>query len=57
MVDDLTGDHVLTFGSDYPHSESRFPESVQRVLSWQSLTPERKQKLLWDNPVGFFGEP
>lgn len=57
MVDDLMGDHVLTFGSDYPHSESRFPESVDRVLGWQSLTSERKQKLLWDNPVTFFGEP
>jgi len=57
MVDDLMGEHVLTFGSDYPHSESRFPESVEKVLSWQSLTPERKRKLLWDNPVAFFGEP
>jgi predicted TIM-barrel fold metal-dependent hydrolase len=57
MVDDLMGDHVLMFGSDYPHSESRFPESVEKVLGWESLTPERKQKLLWDNPVAFFGEP
>ena len=41
MVDDLMGDHILTFGSDYPHSESRFPESVDKVMSWDSLTPER----------------
>lgn len=57
MVDDLMGDHILTFGSDYPHSESRFPESVEGVLDWDVLTPERKRKLLWDNPVAFFGEP
>jgi len=57
MVDDLMGDHVLTFGSDYPHSESRFPDSVDLVLSWESLTPERKRKLFWDNPMAFFGEP
>jgi predicted TIM-barrel fold metal-dependent hydrolase len=57
MVDDLMGDHILTFGSDYPHSESRFPDSVDLVLSWNALTPERKRKLLWDNPVAFFGEP
>ncbi|HZT08568.1 MAG TPA: amidohydrolase family protein [Chloroflexota bacterium] len=57
MVDDLMGDHILMFGSDYPHSESRFPRSVDQVLSWDLLTPERKRKMLWDNPVHFFGEP
>ena len=27
MVSDFMGDHVLMFGSDYPHAESRFPRS------------------------------
>jgi predicted TIM-barrel fold metal-dependent hydrolase len=57
MVTDLMGDHMLMFGSDYPHSESRFPSSVDEVVAWQSLSAERKRKLLWDNPVRFFGEP
>jgi len=57
MVADDMGDHVLMFGSDYPHAESRFPDSVDKVLSWQSLSSERMQKLTWDNPVRFFGEP
>jgi predicted TIM-barrel fold metal-dependent hydrolase len=57
MVMDDLGDHVLMFGSDYPHAESRFPGSVDKVLSWNALTPDRMQKLMWDNPVGFFGEP
>lgn len=57
MVTDLMGDHILMFGSDYPHSESRFPGSVDEVVAWQSLSAERKRKLLWDNPVTFFGEP
>ena len=57
MVDDLLGDDILTFGSDYPHSESRFPESASIPLAWKSLSPEQLRKLLWENPVRFFGEP
>jgi len=57
MVMDDLGDHVLMFGSDYPHAESRFPGSVDKVLGWESLGPERMRKLMWDNPVRFFGEP
>ena len=57
VVNQTLGDHILMFGSDYPHSESRFPESVDRVLGWQNLTPEQLRKLLWDNPVRAFGQP
>jgi predicted TIM-barrel fold metal-dependent hydrolase len=57
MVMDDLGDHILMFGSDYPHAESRFPGSVDKVLSWDTLTPHRMQKLMWENPVRFFGEP
>lgn len=57
MVTDLLGDHSLMFGSDYPHAESRFPESVEIPVGWTSLTKEQRRKLLWDNPVRFFGEP
>ncbi len=57
MVMDDMGDHILMFGSDYPHAESRFPDSVDKVLGWSSITPDRMQKLMWDNSVRFFGEP
>lgn len=57
MVTEQLGDHVLMFGSDYPHPESRFPESADRVLSWRGLSPEQMRKLMWNNPVRFFGEP
>ncbi len=57
MVTDDLGDHVLMFGSDYPHAESRFPDSVDKALAWTSLTNDRKQKLMWDNAVRCFGEP
>ena len=57
MVTDALGDHVLTFGSDYPHAESRFPGSADIPASWKSISDEQRRKLLWDNPVRFFGEP
>jgi len=57
MVTEQLGDHVLMFGSDYPHAESRFPESPDKVLAWTSISDEQKRKLFWDNPVRFFGEP
>jgi aminocarboxymuconate-semialdehyde decarboxylase len=57
VVNRTMGDHILMFGSDYPHSESRFPESVDRVLGWENLSPDQLRKLLWDNAVRAFGEP
>ena len=57
MVTEMMGDHILMMGSDYPHSESRFPGSVDEVAGWTMLTEEQRRKLFWDNPVAFFGEP
>ena len=57
-VTDLLGDGILMFGSDYPHAESRFPNSVDKVLAWREIVDEKAiDKLLWDNPVRLFGEP
>ena len=57
MVTEQLGDGVLMFGSDYPHAESRFPESADIATGWKSLSPGEMKKLTWDNPVRFFGEP
>lgn len=58
IVNDTMGDHLLMFGSDYPHAESRFPESADRVLAWQNVVgPAPMRKMMWDNAVRFFGEP
>lgn len=56
---DLFGEDVLMMGSDYPHPESRFPESPDRVLEWQEngVSEPALQKLMWDNAVRCFGEP
>ena len=48
------GDGVLMYASDYPHSECQFPNSVDNILAWQSLSGETKKKLLWDNAARFF---
>jgi predicted TIM-barrel fold metal-dependent hydrolase len=58
MVTEIMGEGILMFGSDYPHAESRFPESVDRVLAWrESVSGGALEKMMWDNSVRFFGEP
>ena len=39
------------FATDYPHSESWFPKSVEAVLGWTSISETARRKLLWDNAV------
>jgi predicted TIM-barrel fold metal-dependent hydrolase len=57
MVSEMLGDGILMFGSDYPHAESRFPESVDKVLSWDCLSESGMRRLMWDNAARCFGEP
>ena len=45
------GEDTLMFATDYPHSESWFPKSVDGVLGWTSLSPRAQEKLLWGNAV------
>ena len=53
FVTGVFGDDVLMYGSDYPHSECQFPNSVDNILKW-SLKPDTKRKLLWDNAARFY---
>jgi predicted TIM-barrel fold metal-dependent hydrolase len=41
------------YASDYPHSESWFPESVNHVMGWD-MPEDMKRKLFWDNAVNFY---
>jgi predicted TIM-barrel fold metal-dependent hydrolase len=55
MVNELCGDHLLMFSSDYPHAESRFPDSVDIVAGWGTLEEATKRKLFWENAERCFG--
>jgi predicted TIM-barrel fold metal-dependent hydrolase len=57
LVSDYLGDHLLMFSTDYPHPESRFPDSVDLALSWNEVPSNLMHKILWDNAVKAFGEP
>jgi predicted TIM-barrel fold metal-dependent hydrolase len=43
------GEDTLMFATDYPHSESWFPKSVDVVLRWDSIREGARRKLLWEN--------
>lgn len=57
MVSGFLGSHVLMFSTDYPHPETRFPDSVDLVLGWQQLEADLMPQIMWDNAVRCFGEP
>jgi len=48
-VTQALGDGVLMYASDYPHYESWFPDSVDKIMDWSSIGPAIRQKLFWDN--------
>lgn len=50
-VCDLLGEGILMYASDYPHSESHFPHTVDLVMDWKQTDDSRKRKLFWDNAV------
>jgi uncharacterized protein len=45
------GEDTLMFATDYPHSESWFPKSVDNFLKWTTISEGARRKLLWDNAL------
>jgi predicted TIM-barrel fold metal-dependent hydrolase len=52
----LLGEDQLLFSSDYPHGEAR-ENAAATLLKRNDITETQKRKILYDNPVRFFGEP
>ena len=53
-VNDLLGDHVLMYQSDYPHPETLFPDHVDTVVGWrEELGEPAMTKLMWENAARF----
>ncbi|MCZ6872118.1 MAG: amidohydrolase family protein [bacterium] len=48
------GDDILVFSTDYPHSDSRFPDSTDCLLNLE-LSDATKTKILWDNCTRLYG--
>jgi predicted TIM-barrel fold metal-dependent hydrolase len=54
IIDYMGADNLL-FSTDYPHSDSMFPESVNMFLALEGVSDEDKRKILWDNGAKLFG--
>ena len=52
MVEKLGAERIV-FSTDYPHGDSRYPESVEAFLTLP-LSDEDKRKILWDNCARFY---
>jgi predicted TIM-barrel fold metal-dependent hydrolase len=53
-VIDQLGDDTLVFSTDYPHSDSRFPEATNDLLNLP-IPESSKRKILWDNCARLYG--
>ena len=53
FVNDEIGDQCAMFGTDYPHAESWFPQTVAEVATWD-LPASAKRKLFWDNAARLY---
>jgi uncharacterized protein len=53
---DWFGDDNLVFSTDYPHGDSKYPDSVEEFLGLP-IPDETKRKILWDNWCRLYGMP
>ncbi len=45
------GEDVLLFATDWPHGDTAWPQAVQQVVEWPSLTDSAKRKILGENAM------
>lgn len=53
-IDYLGSSNGLVFSTDFPHGDSKFPESIDRFLQLD-ISVEDKRKILWDNCAAYYG--
>ncbi len=53
VIDYMGGDRLI-FSTDFPHSDSKFPEAVDWFLKLP-IGDEDKRKILWDNCANYYG--
>ena len=53
-VIDYIGNDRLVFSTDFPHPDSKFPNSVEELLHLP-ITEDDKRKILWDNCARYYG--
>ena len=53
-VIDYIGNERLVFSTDFPHGDSKFPESIDKFLELE-ITDQDKRKILWDNCAQYYG--
>jgi predicted TIM-barrel fold metal-dependent hydrolase len=53
------GDDRILYESDFPHPDSKYPETVDHFLALRPdlISEDSKRRILWDNAVDFYRFP
>ena len=54
---DLFRDPHVTWGSDYPHGDGKFPNALKTLAAIPGMTPTRFRSVVGDAPLRLFGRP
>lgn len=52
---EMIGSDYVLYASDYPHTDSKFPNSVKWIKERTDITEDTKEKLLNENGARFYG--
>lgn len=53
-IDYMGSSRGLVFSTDFPHGDSKFPESIDRFLQL-NISETDKRQILWDNCASYYG--
>jgi uncharacterized protein len=53
-IEYLGSSNGLVFSTDFPHGDSKFPESITRFLQLDIREADKRQ-ILWDNCAAYYG--